>query len=272
GAFLEVVPVVGAETFEALLADAVGEPHIPPAPRRDTVEERVATVPLMPRASADQHGAPPFDVASASGRIECKACAPACFRASGDLEVPTPRPARHFRAHEGKSLPARRPPPAPGIMSHEAVLAAILAVVPLADLALADPRAGGRRAARRARARPRHLLLGRPLALLPGRDAARDLRVCRGATPHRRPASQEDRSGRDPGALEIRRVAWRAVRAGPVPARGQQLGHLSAWRWRCRDTARPPGSARRPDHARHPRGPRHRSRLAQPENPARPRA
>src|SRR4029450_2699430 len=111
-ASLEVVPVLGAETFEALLADAVGEPHIPPAPRRDTVEERVATVPLMPRASADQHGAPPFDVASASGRIECKACAPACFRASGDLEVPTPRPARHFRAHEGKSLPARRPPPA----------------------------------------------------------------------------------------------------------------------------------------------------------------
>src|SRR5690349_13528999 len=55
-AALQKAPVLGAEALETFLADSVGKANAPPAPRRHTAQQRVPTIALMPRASADQHG------------------------------------------------------------------------------------------------------------------------------------------------------------------------------------------------------------------------
>jgi len=54
--------VLGTESRQALVADAVGEAHAPAAPRRDPTEHGIASVAWMPRTSTDQHGVLSFRV------------------------------------------------------------------------------------------------------------------------------------------------------------------------------------------------------------------
>ena len=56
GTLAEIAFVLGTEASETLLADTVGEPDTPAAPRLDAVDQRISPVALMPRATANQQG------------------------------------------------------------------------------------------------------------------------------------------------------------------------------------------------------------------------
>ncbi len=73
--------VLGAEPRRAIDANAVGELHAPAAPRHDALDERVAMIARMPRASIQQHRHLPVCAP------RCNGCASSHWR-RGDVDLP----------------------------------------------------------------------------------------------------------------------------------------------------------------------------------------
>ena len=73
--------VLGTEPGRAIGADAVGELHAPAAPRHDALDERIAMIARMPRASSQQHRNLPVRAP------HCNGCASSHWR-RGDVDLP----------------------------------------------------------------------------------------------------------------------------------------------------------------------------------------
>ena len=73
--------VLGTESRRAIGADAVGELHTPAAPRHDALNERIAVIARMPRASSQKHRTLPVRAP------HCNGCASFHWR-RGDVDLP----------------------------------------------------------------------------------------------------------------------------------------------------------------------------------------